>query len=81
MAWMIVAIGGAGNNLGVIVGAIVFQLYNSLPRFLPEAIKNSLGGGRVEAMQIIMIGLTLILVMLWRPQGLLGKKEELTLTR
>jgi ABC-type branched-subunit amino acid transport system permease subunit len=35
----------------------------------------------VEAMQIIMIGLTLILVMLWRPQGLLGKKEELTLTR
>ncbi len=81
IAWMIVAIGGAGNNLGVIVGAIVYQLYNSLPRFLPEAIKNSIGGGRVEAIQIIMIGLTLILVMLWRPQGLLGKKEELTLTR
>jgi neutral amino acid transport system permease protein len=80
-AWMIVAIGGAGNNLGVIIGAIIYQLYNSLPRFLPEALKNSLGGGRVEAMQIILIGLTLILVMLWRPQGILGKKEELTLSR
>ena len=79
--WMIVAIGGAGNNLGVIIGAIVYQLYNSLPRFLPEAIKTSLGGGRVEAIQIMLIGMTLILVMLWRPQGILGKEEELTLTR
>ncbi|MFN3927572.1 MAG: branched-chain amino acid ABC transporter permease [Pseudanabaenaceae cyanobacterium] len=78
-AWMIVAIGGAGNNLGVILGAIIFQLYNSLPRFLPEAIKVAIGGGRVEAIQVMLIGLTLVLVMLWRPQGILGRREELSL--
>lgn len=79
-AWTIVAIGGAGNNLGVLVGALFYQFYTTIPRFLPEAIKQSLGGGRIEAMQIILIGLTLITVMVWRPQGLLGKKDELSLT-
>jgi ABC-type branched-subunit amino acid transport system permease subunit len=80
-AWMIVSIGGAGNNLGVILGAFIFQLYNSLPRFLPEVIKQQLGGGRIEAVQVMLTGITLVLVMLWRPQGILGKKSELTLTR
>ncbi|NJK33677.1 MAG: branched-chain amino acid ABC transporter permease [Oscillatoriales cyanobacterium SM2_2_1] len=75
-AWMIVAIGGAGSHWGVLVGAAVFQLYNSLPRFLPE-----IGPGRTEAIQIMLIGLTLIAVMIWRPQGLLGKKAELTLNK
>lgn len=80
-AWMIVSIGGAGNNWGVILGAFIFQLYNSLPRFLPEALKQELGGGRIEAVQVMLTGLTLVLVMLWRPQGILGKKSELTLSR
>jgi ABC-type branched-subunit amino acid transport system permease subunit len=78
-AWTIVTIGGAGSNLGVIIGAIVFQFYNALPRFLPEQLRAD--GGRFEAIQLILIGLTLILLMLWRPQGLLGNKKELTLNR
>jgi ABC-type branched-subunit amino acid transport system permease subunit len=78
-AWTIVMIGGAGNNLGVILGAVIFQIYNALPRFLPEQIRAD--GGRFEAIQLIMIGLTLILLMLWRPQGILGNKDELTLNR
>lgn len=78
-AWTIVTIGGAGNNLGVLIGAIIYQAYSVLPRFLPQQIQTLLGGGRLEAIQIILIGLTLILIMMWRPQGILGKKEELTL--
>lgn len=78
-AWTIVTIGGAGSNLGVIIGAIVFQFYNAIPRFLPEQLRAD--GGRFEAIQLILIGLTLILLMLWRPQGILGNKKELTLNR
>jgi neutral amino acid transport system permease protein len=78
-AWTIVTIGGAGNNLGVLIGAAIFQIYNVLPRFLPDQIKAD--GGRFEAFQLILIGLTLILLMAWRPQGILGKKDELTLNR
>ncbi len=78
-AWTIVTIGGAGNNLGVILGAIIFQAYNVLPRFLPEQIRAD--GGRFEAIQLMLIGLTLICLMVWRPQGILGNKDELTLSR
>ena len=78
-AWTIIAIGGAGNNLGVLLGAAVFQLYNALPRFLPEQLR--VDGGRFEAIQLMLIGLTLILIMVGRPQGILGNKKELTLNR
>jgi ABC-type branched-subunit amino acid transport system permease subunit len=78
-AWTIIAIGGAGSNLGVLLGAAVFQLYNALPRFLPEQIRAD--GGRFEAIQLMLIGLTLILIMVFRPQGILGNKKELTLNR
>jgi ABC-type branched-subunit amino acid transport system permease subunit len=74
-----VTIGGAGNNLGVILGAAIFQIYNAIPRFLPEQIRAD--GGRFEAIQLILIGVTLILLMVWRPQGILGNKKELTLNR
>ncbi|MFN3359890.1 MAG: branched-chain amino acid ABC transporter permease [Pseudanabaenaceae cyanobacterium] len=80
-AWTIVAIGGAGNNLGVLVGALFYQFYTTIPRFLPTAVKQALGGGRIEAIQVILIGLTLMAIMVWRPQGLLGKKAELSLRR
>jgi ABC-type branched-subunit amino acid transport system permease subunit len=78
-AWTIVTIGGAGSNLGVPIGAAIFQIYNVLPRFLPPQIRAD--GGRFEAIQLMLIGLTLILLMLWRPQGILGNKDELTLNR
>lgn len=78
-AWTIITIGGAGNNLGVLLGAALFQFYNALPRFLPEQIRAD--GGRFEAIQLILIGVTLILLMVWRPQGILGDKKELTLNR
>ncbi|MEE3719687.1 branched-chain amino acid ABC transporter permease [Tumidithrix elongata RA019] len=80
-AWTIVTIGGAGNNLGVLLGAAIFQIYSVLPRFLPEQIQMFLGGGKLEAIQQMLIGLTLILLMVWRPQGILGNKDELTLNR
>lgn len=78
-AWTIVAIGGAGSNLGVLLGSIIFQAYSVLPRFLPAQIR--LDGGKFEAIQLMLIGLTLILIMVWRPQGILGNKDELTLSR
>jgi ABC-type branched-subunit amino acid transport system permease subunit len=46
---------------------------------LPEQIRAD--GGRFEAIQLILIGFTLILLMVWRPQGILGNKDELTLNR
>lgn len=74
-AWTIVVLGGAGSNVGVLIGATLFWAYNTTTRFLP------LDGGQLDALRVMMIGLLLIILMMWRPQGILGKKEELTLGR
>lgn len=79
-AWIIVILGGAGNNLGTLLGAVIFWAYNALTRFvLPEILP--LDDARQGAFRIMIIGLVLIILMMWRPQGILGKKEELTLGR
>jgi neutral amino acid transport system permease protein len=79
-AWTIVVLGGAGSNAGTIFGAVIFWAYDSLTRFvLPQlGITDSTQSG---ALRIMVIGLILMILMMWRPQGILGKKEELTLGR
>jgi neutral amino acid transport system permease protein len=78
--WTMVAIGGGGNNAGTLLGTIIFFAYESLTRFLPQIMPAGfIDSDRIGSFKIMIIGLTLILLMLWRPQGLLGKKEELTL--
>jgi neutral amino acid transport system permease protein len=77
-AWTMVAIGGAGNNAGTLLGAAIFFAYEASVRFLPQGLFDS---DRLGAFRLMVVGLTLILIMIWRPQGFLGKKEELTLGR
>ncbi|GAB4239489.1 MAG: hypothetical protein Kow0049_26810 [Stanieria sp.] len=77
-AWTMVVLGGAGSNAGTLLGVIIFWAYDALTRFyLPQLglVDNSSAG----ALRIMIIGLILMVLMIWRPQGILGKKEELTL--
>ncbi len=81
-AWIIVMIGGSGNNLGTIIGAIIFWGYNSITR--DESFKiifraMHLDDTQQGAFRVMIIGLVLMLIMVLRPQGILGKKAELTL--
>jgi neutral amino acid transport system permease protein len=80
-AWTIVVLGGAGNNPGTILGAVIFWAYTSLTRFLDQDQALPLDSARLGALRIMLIGLLLMVLMMWRPQGLLGRKEELTLGR
>ena len=62
----IIIIGGAGNLRGPIIGAIVLVVLPELLRFLgmPDAVA-------ANTRQVIY-GLAMILLVRWRPQGLLG---------
>ncbi len=84
-AWTIVVLGGAGNNTGTLLGAVIFWAYTTITRFGLPALLPLLGlpldDARLGAFRIMVIGLVLIVVMMWRPQGVLGRKEELTLGR
>ena len=72
-------LGGAGSNVGTILGSVIFWLYESATRFLPTI--GFLSESQVGALRVMLIGLILIVLMMSRPQGLLGKGEELTLDR
>ncbi|MEH2061385.1 MAG: branched-chain amino acid ABC transporter permease [Nostoc sp.] len=76
--WIMVILGGSGNNVGTILGAVIFFAYDALTReILPRIVP--LDQDRLGAFRIMVIGLILMVLMIWRPQGILGKKEELTL--
>ncbi|MBD2346433.1 branched-chain amino acid ABC transporter permease [Anabaena subtropica] len=77
-SWIMVILGGSGNNIGTILGAVVYFAYDAITReVLPRIIP--LDEARLGAFRIMVIGLILMVLMIWRPQGILGKKEELTL--
>jgi neutral amino acid transport system permease protein len=93
-AWIIVVLGGAGSNAGTLLGAIVFWTYDSITRELPKWLPiliNQIAPNlilnetqldtQISAFRIMFIGLILMVLMIWRPQGILGRKEELTLGR
>ncbi len=77
-AWTVVILGGGGKNLGTVLGAVIFWAYTSLTRFvLPNLVP--LDDARLGALRIMIIGLLIMVLIRWRPQGILGKKGELTL--
>jgi neutral amino acid transport system permease protein len=78
-AWTIVMLGGAGNNAGVILGAIIFWTYDTITRL--DWINDTLhlSSDKMGALRIMVIGLILMMIMMWRPQGFLGNRNELTL--
>ena len=61
-----VVLGGMGSMTGSVLAAYVLTALQELLRFLPRALQDS---------RLIFYALILILVMIFRPQGLLGMKE------
>lgn len=74
-AFIILVIGGIGNHKGALAGAIllwgIFELAGNLGALEKYGLKT------VGPPQLMVIGVLLILVMLFRPQGILGRKEEM----
>ena len=89
--WTMVVLGGAGSNAGSLLGVIIFWAYDALTRsYLPQIVATlaayfpileGFDSSRQGAFRVMVIGLILMILMVWRPQGILGKKEELTLGR
>lgn len=80
-AWVIILLGGTGRLIGVPVGAVIFSVIFAGTRFLNFWPFSLLGAPEAAALRMIIIGLILIALMAFRPQGLFGRKEELLLER
>jgi len=85
-AWTIMILGGAARVFGPVLGAIIFW---GVVTFVVEVLKNATAAGvippnilrtdQVGPIQLMLVGLGLMLLMIFRPQGILGDKKELAL--
>ena len=81
--YVIVILGGAATIAGPILGAIVFQfLFFTLDAFMADAQANIgwlgdlLSPSDAAQIKFVLVGVGLMLLMVFRPQGLLGDREE-----
>jgi len=75
--WTMVVVGGSGNNSGVILGALLIQLFERATRFLKDFIILPIEASNIR---LIIIGLLLILFMLYKPEGILEEEKPEILT-
>ena len=85
-AWVALILGGAGKVLGPVVGAaILYGVLNFTDIFLRQLVENDhvpesvMDGTQVGQVRFILIGLGLVLLAAFRPQGIFGNKEEMAL--
>ena len=85
-AYTILILGGAARVGGPILGAVVFwALLTFVGEFLVEATRNEVAGfgwlrtDQVGQVRFMLVGLGLMALMIFRPQGILGDKKELAL--
>ena len=73
LAWAMLIVGGAGNNRGAVLGAVVVWGIWSASSALVAAIFPPDFQARAAALQIVLIGVLLTVILLARPRGLLGE--------
>ncbi|MFP5334198.1 MAG: branched-chain amino acid ABC transporter permease [Actinomycetes bacterium] len=85
-AYTVLLLGGAARVLGPVVGAAIFWVVLSLTDnvlnqlvtagYMPSAIMT---GTQVGQVRFMLVGIALMLLMIFRPQGIFGDKRELAL--
>jgi ABC-type branched-subunit amino acid transport system permease subunit len=85
-AYAIVILGGAARVMGPIVGSIIFWfLLVFVEQVLRQAVSADLipdwlmNPNQVGQVRFMLVGLSLMLLMIFRPQGIFGDKKELAL--
>jgi branched-chain amino acid transport system permease protein len=84
MVVAMVVLGGMGNIWGVVLGALLLSFVPEVLRWTVEPLQNALFGRQLvepEVIRMLIFGLALVLIMLFRPAGLLPsavRKRELT---
>jgi branched-chain amino acid transport system permease protein len=73
--FVIVILGGLGSYFGVLVGSMLLMTLLEGTRY----VDLPLSADKVSAIRFIIVGLVLILLMAFRPQGIFGKKQEMLL--
>jgi len=76
--YVMLIVGGKGNNLGAIVGAIVIWALWSASDSLINFIVTPDYQTQAAALRIIIVGMVLVFMLLFKPSGILPEKKHLS---
>jgi branched-chain amino acid transport system permease protein len=82
MIWTVLLLGGAATVLGPVVGTLVFFFLMSITQGILSGLVSIgalpfLSDPQVGQIRFILIGLSLMLLVIFRPQGIFGNKREM----
>jgi branched-chain amino acid transport system permease protein len=76
VVFAVLIVGGAGNNIGMFVGALLVEtLLVHLPAFLPDIPDHP---GLIEYIDLALVGVVLMLMLWFRPQGIVPERLRRT---
>jgi ABC-type branched-subunit amino acid transport system permease subunit len=79
-------LGGAATVFGPLIGSLIFWvlqtlLSNVLPALVAAGLLPFMSQIQASTLRFILVGIALMLLVVFRPQGILGDKKELTFVR
>jgi branched-chain amino acid transport system permease protein len=75
LVWVGMLIGGAGVNRGVLVGLLIVTSFQLFTRFANQSVP--VGSETFASLRLMAVGLLLILIITFRPQGIFGDPDKL----
>lgn len=72
--WAMLIVGGAGNNRGAMLGAFVVWGVWTLSGNLLREITPQADQARAASLQVVLIGVALAAMLVWRPRGIIGER-------
>lgn len=84
--WTALLLGGAATVFGPVLGAIIFWvlqafLTNILPALAQLGVFGDVTSSQAGTLRFILVGIGLMLIVIYRPQGISGDKRELTFVK
>lgn len=84
--WTALLLGGAATVFGPLLGSVIFWviqafLSNVLPALVAAGVLPFMSSIQASTVRFILTGIALMLLVIFRPQGILGNKKELTFVK
>jgi len=78
LVWIMLILGGSGNNRGALLGALLIWLIWSMSELLTDLLPTEIAI-QAKYARMFLIGLALQLVLRFRPEGILAERDPSTL--
>ena len=84
--WTALLLGGAATVFGPLLGSLIFWAIQTfigslLPAMVGAGLLPFMSNIQAQTVRFILVGIALMLLVIFRPQGILGNKKELTFAK